>query len=323
MDASAERMVEFAIVPIETLIACIQIITKVHSIIAHSTSSLGFFSIPDVSEMLAHYRKVEELVESKDTVWPLIVKEQSRIYENITGVVETATELLLRSAFSGSFAEHSKSLKKYLEPQRSFSASRLAVRRDGTVLKRKCIIVEQRRMMDIYKNDANRLKQLDLQYYINKDNFENFLMTLAWAREKPLRRMFSEEFSGTYLEHEPEVQDDPASDHVSLADTESVVDMLTPSTTRNTSPALTEFPADDSKNDDKSGSATDSTYVRAFVPPDTRINKAFFVLYISEDKDKRVKFKVNDACLEQIKKVYGEKASMIDVVELAIQMAVQ
>ena len=108
-----------------------------------------------------------------------------------------------------------------------------------------------------------------------------------------------------------------------VLDTESVANIPTPSTTRTTSPALTEFPADDSKNDDKSGSATDSTYVRAFVPPDTRIDKAFFVLYISEDKDKRVKFKVNDACLEQIIKVYGEKASMIDVVELAIEMAIQ
>jgi len=63
--------------------------------------------------------------------------------------------------------------------------------------------------------------------------------------------------------------------------------------------------------------------MKAFVPPDTRIDKAFFVLYISEDHERTVKFKVNDACLEQIKKIYGEKASMNDAVELAIKMAIQ
>ena len=101
MAASAEKMVKFAIVPIETLIACIEIIAKVYSIISNSTSSLGILSIPDVSEMLAHYSKTKELVESKDTVWPLIVKEQSRIYNNITGIIETVTECLVRSPFYG------------------------------------------------------------------------------------------------------------------------------------------------------------------------------------------------------------------------------
>ncbi|KAI4618214.1 uncharacterized protein J4E87_007882 [Alternaria ethzedia] len=237
--ASAEKMVKFALFPIETLTSCIYILAKVYTIISNSTSSIGISSISDVSEMLAHYIKAKELVDSKDTVWPLIVKEQSHIYNNITGIIKTAIECLVGSFF-GSFVEECERLTIYLKPQRSFFASGLATHRDGTVLKRDLIVLEQRRVMDAYKNDPNRPECFWLPDHHKQEDFEDFLMTLAWAREKPLRRMFTEEFKGVYLEHEPEVQDEPASDYVSLTDTESVVDTLTPSTTRTTSPAPTE-----------------------------------------------------------------------------------
>ncbi|KAI4658303.1 uncharacterized protein J4E79_007285 [Alternaria viburni] len=239
MAASLQRMVKFAIFPIETLTSCIYILAKVYTIISNSTSSIGISSISDVSEMLAHYIKAKELVDSKDTIWPLIVKEQSHIYNNITGIIKTAIECLVGSFF-GSFVEECERLKIYLKPQRSFSASGLAIHRDGTVLKRDLIVLEQRRVMDAYKNDPNRPECFWLPDHHKQEDFENFLMTLAWMKEDPLRRMFSKEFRGAYLEHVPEVQDGTASDHVSLTDTESVVDTFTPSTTRTASPAPTE-----------------------------------------------------------------------------------
>ena len=71
--------------------------------------------------------------------------------------------------------------------------------------------------MQTYKKDFDRLKHFCIDGHDEMKNFENFLMLLAWAREEPLQRMFSREFMGAYLEHVSEVQDDPASDHVSLA----------------------------------------------------------------------------------------------------------
>ena len=216
MDASAEKMVDFAIVPIETLIACRCILNEVFSIITRNTTSMTVLCSQDIDALSSHYHQAKEVFDSGHTVWPLIVKQQSRIYDIITRLVENATEWLERSAFSAIFAEHSKNLKKYLKPQRGFSASGLALREDGTVLRRDLIILEQRTMMLIYKKNFEQLK-----FYGPEDqdmqNFENFLMVLAWAREQPLGRFFSKAFRGSYLEHVPQVQDDPVSDHVSLA----------------------------------------------------------------------------------------------------------
>ncbi|KAI4610002.1 hypothetical protein J4E83_008567 [Alternaria metachromatica] len=218
MDASAEKMMDFAIIPIETLIACRCILNEVFSIITRNISSRRVLCSQDIDALSLHYRQAREVFDSGHTVWPLIVKQQSRIYDIITRLVENATEWLERSAFSAMFAEHGKNLKKYLKPQRGFSASGLAVRGDGTVLRRELIILEQRAMVLIYKKNFDQL-----EFYGPQDqdmqNFENFLMVLTWAREQPLGRMFSKAFSGTYLEHVPQVQNDPVSDHVSLAGT--------------------------------------------------------------------------------------------------------
>lgn len=217
MDASADKMVDFAIIPIETLIACKYILTEVLNIIHRNTSSMRVLCSQDIDALSLHYHQAKELFDSSDIVWPLIVKQKSRIYDNITGLMKNATEWLERSAFSALFAEHSKNLKKYLRLQRGFSASRLALHRDGTVLKRELIVLEQRQMMLIHRENFDQLKFFCFGDHDNMQKFENFLVVLAWAREQPLGRMFSKEFSGAYLEHVPHVQDDPPSDHVSLA----------------------------------------------------------------------------------------------------------
>ena len=217
MDASAEKMVEFAIVPIETIIACRYILIQMHFIIDSNMSSYGALYSRDIDAIKTYYSQAQQLFQSKDTVWPLIVREQSRVYNNITKLIENATEWLERSAFSASFSEHSKNLKKYLKRQPGFSASRLSTHRDGTVFGRYLVVLEQRTLRKTYKDDFDRLKYFCINGHDEMKNFENFLMLVAWAREEPLRRMFSREFKGAYLEHESEVQDDPASDHVSLA----------------------------------------------------------------------------------------------------------
>ena len=217
MDAYPEKMMRFAIVPIETLLACRYILFQVHCIIVSNISPYEAPYSRDMDAIDAHYNRATELVASSDTVWPLIIEQRSRIHDNITELIENATEWLERSAFSTSFAEQSKALKKYLTPPRGFSASGLAIRRDGTVSDRDCIILEQRIVAQAYKNDLNRLKSSLIDSYEGMVYFEDFLMTLAWMKEEPLRRMFSREFRGAYLEHVQEVQDGTASDHVSLA----------------------------------------------------------------------------------------------------------
>lgn len=258
MDASEEKMMDFAIIPIETLIACRYILLQVNSIIDSNISLHGYLHSLDIHAFQTHYSQAKDLFESRNTVWPLIVKQPSRIYDKITGLIENAAEWLERSAFSTLFAEDSKNLKKYLKRQPGFSASRLPTHRDGAVWGRYLVVLEQRKLMQTYKNDFDQLQYFCINGHDEMKNFEKFLMILTWMREEPLRRMFSKEFSGTYLENESEVQDDPVSNHGSLAgkwtrssfwysslsntvlDTESVVDILTPSTTPTTSPALTE-----------------------------------------------------------------------------------
>jgi len=105
MDAYPEKMIKFAIVPIETLIACRDILFQVHSIINSNISPYEAPYSRDMDAIEAHYSRATELVASRDTVWPLIIEQQSRIHDNITELIENATGWLERSAFSASFAE--------------------------------------------------------------------------------------------------------------------------------------------------------------------------------------------------------------------------
>jgi hypothetical protein len=200
----------FAIIPIETVVACKCITNAVLAAIEENTSGLN----KELEKnYFASFCIFEQLFTNSSEKWPLIVEEKSPTHNNLIKFIESATKWLEHSDFSTLFEEHRKVLLKYLKPQRSFSASGLATYSDGLVINRNSVLLRQ-------STAGACLQNLRFPHSLghagDTTRYDSFLITLEWMRKDPLKRMFAEEFDGTYSEHAAEVQYGPTSDHVSL-----------------------------------------------------------------------------------------------------------
>jgi hypothetical protein len=172
-------------------------------------------------------------------------------------------------------------------------------------------------------------------------HYDNFLMALRWMRKDPLKRTFAEEFEGTYSEHVAEVQDGPTFDHVSLAgkstcyhspslsnaglDTKSVANMHTPSTTRPTSPALTERPNGTENGNDCDKRPTKPPTLKYIAIIETDTDKAFYNFDSSDINQKKhvVLVRAKEMHTEMMAKGYEGNIKLQDIMDIAVKMGME
>jgi hypothetical protein len=332
-------MKEFAIVPIETVLACKCISKTVLDAIGDNIP----VSKEEPREIyFASSPIAEQLITIGGEEWPLIVEQKSPSHNKLIMLVESATEWLENPDFPLLFEEHRKFLLTCLKPLRSFSASGLATQSDGLVINRSSVLLRQSIAVRSYlkHNLYLRIPQ-NPRHEHEMARYNSFLMTLKWMRKDPLKRMFAPEFNGTYVEHAAEVQDDPTSDYVSLAgkstcyhspslsnaglDTVSVTNIHTPSTTRPTSPALTERPNGTANGNDCDKRPTKPPTLKYIAIIETDTDKAFYNFDSSDINQKKhvVLVRAKEMHTEMMAKGYEGNIKLQDIMDIAVKMGME
>ncbi|KAI4678422.1 uncharacterized protein J4E84_008677 [Alternaria hordeiaustralica] len=314
MDATSPEMIDFVIVPIETMVACNFILFCVAQSIQH-------MQVPGVTDDTEIFHNVGSALINDIASWPLIVKEHSRCHTTIKQVYEAASNWLSRSPL---FDDTRNELALYLELPTGFSVSDLKMRDNGAILNRGTILLKQP-TRDYYKSINSQYCFLSSPE-TNKRNYRAFLTQLMWARDDPLARMFKSDFKGEFQDHQKVTNIGELShqlESLSVADGASTVAMDTPSTTRAPSPALTERqdnPTADRATESKPIEPPTLKYIAVI---ETANDKAVFNLDTNKVDEKQHKILVNakEMCDEMVSMSYGGKTKLQDVMDLTVQMA--
>ena len=182
-------MVDFVIVPLETIVACNYIFRNV-------ANAIRDFWVPGVDEKTETLSTTGYNLIMDIASWPLIMKEHSRCHITIKEIHEAATKWLWRSPL---FEDTRKELAPYLEVPAGFSASTLRIRDNGAIFNRSAVLLKQT-TRDYYK-DRNNLVCFLLCDHKNKQEYRTFLTQLMWMRDDPLVRMFKSDFEGEFQDH--------------------------------------------------------------------------------------------------------------------------
>ncbi|KAI4698924.1 hypothetical protein J4E81_005536 [Alternaria sp. BMP 2799] len=316
MDATPTEMINFIVVPVETIVACGYIVDELISAICEDPSD----EESKLEYLQALSRNANKMIQDVK-IWPLIAKKSSTAHGFFQNLHEVASRWLDRSPL---FRKHLSVLREYLELLPGFSASGLETYRYGTIINSEMILLEQHGAISWYKspyNCSNIVCPDDLER--NQSRYHQFLTQLMWMRDDPLPRMFKSDFKGEFQDHPKDTDCEELSyqlESFSVADGASTIAMGTPSTTRATSPVLTERADNDTAESDAIKLPT-LKYI-AIIETDND-NKAIFDLEfadVNQDKHK-VLVIAKDMCTEMVSKGYESKVKLQDIMEMAVKMA--
>jgi len=190
MDATSPEMIDFVIVPIETMVACICILWQVDQAIKHSMQVHG--NIKGTSTLhITGYNLI-----ASNASWPLVVKKDSVCHTTFKEIYEAAAGWLRRSPL---FEDTRNELAQYLELPAGFSASTLRIMDNGAIFNRSAVLLQQstREYYLTITNQYNFLSNAEN----NKRKYRDFLTQLMWMREDPIARMFKSDFKGEFQDH--------------------------------------------------------------------------------------------------------------------------
>ena len=194
MDATPTEIINFVVVPVETIVACGYIVDELISAICEDPSN----EESQLEDLQALSRNANNIIPNVKT-WPLIAEESSTAHDVFQKLHEVASKWLDRSPI---FKKHLSVLREYLELLPDFSASGLETSNYGAIKDREMILLEQHRAISWYKspyNCSNIVCPDDLER--NQSRYHQFLTRLMWMRDDPLSRMFKSDFKGEFQDH--------------------------------------------------------------------------------------------------------------------------
>ncbi|KAI4916315.1 uncharacterized protein J4E92_009232 [Alternaria infectoria] len=297
MDATSPEMINFVVVPVETIVICGYIVDELILAICEDPSN----EESKLEDFQALSRSANTIVQNVK-IWPLIAKESSTAYDVFRTLHEVASYWLERSPI---FKKHLSVLREYLELLPGFSASGLETSIYGTIKDREMILLEQQREISWYKNQCQHsdvVRAKDLKR--NQSQYHQFLTRLMWMRDDPLSRMFQSYFKGEYQDHPKD------------SDCEELSYQLESFSVA----ALTER-ADNDTAESNAIKLPTLKYI-AIIETDND-NKAIFDLEypeVNQDKHK-VLVIAKDMCTEMVSKGYESKVKLQDIMEMAVKMA--
>ena len=194
MDATPTEMINFIVVPVETIVACGYVVDELISAICEDPSD----EESKLEYLQALSRNANKMIQNVK-IWPLIAKESSTAHGFFQDLHEVASKWLDRSPI---FKKHLSVLREYLELQPGFSSSGLETSIYGTIKDRETILLEQHRAIRWYKDPwhyTTIVSSDDLES--NQSRYHQFLTRLMWMRDDPLSRMFKSDFNGEFQDH--------------------------------------------------------------------------------------------------------------------------
>ena len=194
MDATPTEMINFIVVPVETIVACGFIVDELIQANCYNPSN----EESKLESFQALSRSTYGMIQGIKT-WPLIAKENSDAHDLFQKLHEVASSWLERSPI---FKKHLSVLREYLELLPGFSASGLETSSYGTIKDGEMILLEQHGAISWYKspyNCSNIVCPDDLER--NQSRYHQFLTRLMWMRDDPLSRMFKSDFKGEFQDH--------------------------------------------------------------------------------------------------------------------------
>ena len=194
MDATPTELINFVVVPVETIVFCGYIVDELILAICENPSN----EESKLKYLQVLSRTANNMIQDVKT-WPLIAKENSTSHDFFQTLHKVASNWLERSPI---FKKHLSVLREYLELLPGFSASGLETSNYGAIKDREMILLEQQRANSWYKNASHYSDVVcpdDLER--NQSQYHRFLTQLMWMRDDPLPRMFKSDFNGVFQDH--------------------------------------------------------------------------------------------------------------------------
>jgi len=186
MDATSPGLIDFVVVPVETIVACNFILNSLFGAVIQ-------YKVSGVAEQTEELRNTGASLVNDIASWPLIVAEHSRCHNTIKEIHEAASDWLRRSPL---FEETRNELAQYLELPAGFSASTLRMRDNGAILDRSAVLLKQTTNGTFSNNIIRFGFRFNAQG--SKQQYRVFLTQYMWMWNDPLARMFRSDFKGEF-----------------------------------------------------------------------------------------------------------------------------